>query len=229
MTHPLKLVDKMSKYEMDPDGIVEDTERTTFCPQTDEQTDGRKDGQGETSIPVFNFVERGYNKLFIIYHGQFPPEYNARQNTPPPPPPPIISNLAYKERAGLSFVRSSQSPVNSLHKGQWGGALMFSLICVWINGWVNNPEAGDLRCYRAHYDVTVMLGYAITINTLRLRQNGYHFADDFFKCIFLNVNFWISNNMSLKCVTQSQIDNISSFVQPIRRQAITWTNDGFDW
>ena len=26
----------------------------------------------------------------------------------------------------------------------------------WINGWVNNPEAGDLRCHHAHYDVTVM-------------------------------------------------------------------------
>ena len=33
---------------------------------------------------------------------------------------------------------------------------MFSLICVWINSWVNNREAGDLRRYRAHYDVTVM-------------------------------------------------------------------------
>ena len=32
----------------------------------------------------------------------------------------------------------------------------FSLICVWINGWVSNCEAGDLRRYRAHYDVTVM-------------------------------------------------------------------------
>ena len=46
-----------------------------------------------------------------------------------------------------------RSPVNSPHKGQWRGALMFSLICVWINGWVNNREAGDLRRYRAHYDV----------------------------------------------------------------------------
>ena len=55
------------------------------------------------------------------------------------------------------FVRGIQrSPVNSPHKGQWRGALMFSLICVWINGWVNNREAGDLRCYRAHYDVIVM-------------------------------------------------------------------------
>ena len=33
---------------------------------------------------------------------------------------------------------------------------MFSLICVWINGWVNNSEAGDLRRHRGHYDVTVM-------------------------------------------------------------------------
>ena len=47
-------------------------------------------------------------------------------------------------------------PVNSPHKGQWRGALMFSLLCVWINGWVNNREAGDLRRYRAHYDVTLM-------------------------------------------------------------------------
>ena len=29
-------------------------------------------------------------------------------------------------------------PVHSTHKGQWRGALMFSLICAWINGWVNN-------------------------------------------------------------------------------------------
>ena len=41
-----------------------------------------------------------------------------------------------------------RSPVNSQHKGHWRGALMFSLICVWINGWVNNREAGDLRRYR---------------------------------------------------------------------------------
>ena len=55
------------------------------------------------------------------------------------------------------FVRGiHRSPVNSPHKGQWRGALMFSLICVWINGWVNNREAGDFSRYRAHYDVTVM-------------------------------------------------------------------------
>ena len=41
-------------------------------------------------------------------------------------------------------------------KGQWRGALMFTLICTRINGWVNNREAGDLRRHRTHYDVIVM-------------------------------------------------------------------------
>ena len=46
--------------------------------------------------------------------------------------------------------------VNSPHKGQWRGALMFSRICAWINGWVNIREAGNLRRHRAHCYVTVM-------------------------------------------------------------------------
>ena len=50
-----------------------------------------------------------------------------------------------------------QSPVNSLHKGQWCRALIFTLICTWINSWVNNRKAGDLRCHHAHYDITVMI------------------------------------------------------------------------
>ena len=49
-----------------------------------------------------------------------------------------------------------RSPVNSLHKGQWRGALMFSLICARINGWVINGDAGDLRRHQAHYGVIVM-------------------------------------------------------------------------
>ena len=42
------------------------------------------------------------------------------------------------------------------HKGQWRGALMFSLICAWTNGWVDNWNAGGFRRRCAHYDVTVM-------------------------------------------------------------------------
>ena len=50
-----------------------------------------------------------------------------------------------------------RSPMNSPHKGQWRGALMFSLICVWIKSWVNNRKTGDLRRYRAHHGVIVMI------------------------------------------------------------------------
>ena len=54
-------------------------------------------------------------------------------------------------------------PVNSLRKSQWRRAWMFSLICAWINGWVNNSEAGDLRRHRAHYDVIVMFFFVVAI------------------------------------------------------------------
>ena len=55
------------------------------------------------------------------------------------------------------FVRGiHRSPMNSPHKGQWRGALMFSLICARINSWVNNSEAGDLRRHQTHCDVIVM-------------------------------------------------------------------------
>ena len=50
-----------------------------------------------------------------------------------------------------------RSLVNSPHKGQWHGALMFSFICTWINAHVNNREAGDLRHHCVHYDIIVML------------------------------------------------------------------------
>ena len=46
-----------------------------------------------------------------------------------------------------------------LTKGQWRGALIFSLICAWINRWANNWDAGDLGRHRAHYDVNVMERY----------------------------------------------------------------------
>ena len=52
------------------------------------------------------------------------------------------------------FVRGT--PMNSPHKGQWRGALVFSLSSAWTNGWVNNRDEGDLRCHCAHYDVTVI-------------------------------------------------------------------------
>ena len=54
------------------------------------------------------------------------------------------------------------------HKDQRRGALQFSLICAWINGWANNRDVGDLRRHRAHYDVTVIYTTRADI--------GHHYA-----------------------------------------------------
>ena len=55
------------------------------------------------------------------------------------------------------FVRGIHRwPVDSPHKGQWRGALMFSLIYARTNDSANNLDIGDLRRYRTHYDVNVM-------------------------------------------------------------------------
>ena len=70
---------------------------------------------------------------------------------------------------------NSPVPKEFPHKGQWRGALMFSLICVWINDWVNIREAGDLRRYCTHYDVIVMSVY-----NDKMANNGcclHHYTD----------------------------------------------------
>ena len=51
------------------------------------------------------------------------------------------------------------------------------------------------------------------INTLRPRPNGRRFADDIFKCIYLNENVWISIKNSLTFVPEGPINNISASVQ----------------
>ena len=88
------------------------------------------------------------------------------------------------------FVREiHQSPVNTPHKGQWHGALMFSLICTWINGWVKKREAGDLRRHRTLYDVTVMKCVALVT-----QANKYVMQRKFIKSI-LRLNSHTHNSM----------------------------------
>ena len=52
----------------------------------------------------------------------------------------------------------------------------------------------------------------VDVNTLRPRQNGRHFADDIFKCIFLNENVWIPIKISLKFIPKGPIKNIPALV-----------------
>ena len=60
--------------------------------------------------------------------------------------------------SALLALCAGNSPVNGEFPSQRPVTRSFdvSLICAWINAWVNNREAGDLRRHCAHYDVTVM-------------------------------------------------------------------------
>ena len=60
-----------------------------------------------------------------------------------------------------------------------------------------------------------------SLNTLRPWQNGRHFADDMFKCIFLNVNVWIPIEISLTFVPKGSINNI-----PALFQIMVWRRPG---
>ena len=89
----------------------------------------------------------------------------------------------------------SPVPVNSPHKGQWRGAFMFYLTCVWINGWVNNREADDLRRHCGHCDVNVMFcSYTIClIMDWYTSIFSYHLAKAIHAKINIDeINGWIS-------------------------------------
>ena len=96
------------------------------------------------------------------------------------------------------FVRGiHRAPVNSPHKGQWRGALMFSLICTWINAWVNNREAGDLRCHHAHNDVIVM--YLTLMGDLwgiKLSPNSDNKVNFHFGRVNCDINWCIIKSMA---------------------------------
>ena len=59
------------------------------------------------------------------------------------------------------------------------------------------------------------------LNTLRPRQNGRHFADDMFECIFLNENVCILIEISLKFVPKGSINN-----NPALFQIMAWRRPG---
>ena len=99
-----------------------------------------------------------------------------------------------------------------------------SFICVWINGWATNREAGDLRCHRAHYNVTVMAWHHLVDAVAKLTKVtfcvlrktiliiGYHLLTDFTNneaspsgCSFIvkfgkiNPSFFFHSSLVLAC------------------------------
>ena len=115
---------------------------------------------------------------------------------------------------------NSPVPVNSPHKDQRRRALMFTLICARINGWVNNREAGDFRCHSTHSDVTVMysrVDHGLIVQQTALRDNEKHFRlfEEKSMPVYLSGLVWGPDGVSLQMVTvQSNACGISfSFFQ----------------
>ena len=101
-----------------------------------------------------------------------------------------------KTFSALLVICAGDSPVPGEFpaQSQWRGALMFSLICVWTNGSVNNREAGGLRRHRAHYDVIVMVA-SISYTATATTATQYH-----------------SDNTYLSISNHTQHSNISIFM-----------------
>ena len=94
-----------------------------------------------------------------------------------------------------------------------------TLLCKWLwrcttteleNSYFWTMTSVNLECTPAWFATTLV---GNRFNTLRPRQNGRHFSDDIFKCIFVNENVWISIEISLKFVPKSPINNIPASVQ----------------
>ena len=130
---------------------------------------------------------------------------NGRYSTESIPPVLINQRRAWWRHqmetfSALLALCAGNSPVTSEfpHKGQWSGALMFSLIHAWINGWVNNREAGDLRCHRAHYDVAVMKFHGIKTHCTD------HFTTEYFSASTRIVHRFEGIALSLNAVTEQR-------------------------
>ena len=97
------------------------------------------------------------------------------------------------------------------------------MTCTWANVDPNlsshTVSLGKNELTELHYHDNTWASWHFKIlapllfNSLRLRQNGRHFADDIFNCIFSNENVWIPIKISLKFVPKDPINNIPALVQ----------------
>ena len=147
----------------------------------------------------------------------------------------------HQSSASLAFVQGiHRRPVNSPHKGpvMWK-VFPFDDVIMW-HSFVLSAEIWKMLHHTSWYvlctpaathsvgschlwlpctDSKALKG--LTLNTLRLRQNGRRFADGNFKCIFLNENIWISIKISLNYVPKGPINII-----PTMGQIMAWCRLG---
>ena len=110
----------------------------------------------------------------------------------------------------LSYLHHGESYTGKMAYLYWISPQLLNIISLtqwsmshwWHTCWGNCT--GTLSFYLSHFN---------SFNTLGPRQNRRHFADDIFKCIFLNENVWISIKISLNFIPKGPINNIPTLVQ----------------
>ena len=85
--------------------------------------------------------------------------------------------------------------------------LMIFCICILLGISATNSVA-MITSFKVKQHETFLRKTNGMLNSLRPRQNGCHFTDDIFKCIFLNEDEWIALKISLKFVAKIRINNI---------------------
>ena len=122
----------------------------------------------------------------------------------------IMYFIHFYPRFVCPFLSQHLSPAIHLHQGIWAWSSIADLSEIIIN-----PHLAESQMpLTPSLDDESLWNFArsMAVTTLRLRQNGCHFADNILKCIFLNENVWIPSEISLKFVPKGPIDNIPTFV-----------------
>ena len=146
--------------------------------------DGWTDGRSETNIPPNNFVVWGVE---LQEHGLLT-AYHVH---------------IWQVLPQHCFSESCQTSICGIGFNWYVCKIgKKSLIKIWMN-----------KDFMTNALVYLEPTLACPFNTLRVRQNGLHFADDYFKCIFLNKNVLILIEISLKFVTNGIINNTLALVQ----------------
>ena len=83
----------------------------------------------------------------------------------------------------------------------------------WIQTWLNHFHSDTLHFESCQLLLSIVQKKHSVHYHIEAETNGSHFADDIFKCIFLNENVWILIKISLKFVPEGPINNIPAMVQ----------------
>ena len=117
----------------------------------------------------------------------------------------------------MTALLSSINPIQTSYQQQTStNSLMVKLQSSWYSSEILRFDKHMRKLVSVHFYSFLHTSKSLMtpLNTLRLRQNGRHFADDNFKhIIFLNENVRISIKISLKFVPKDPINNIPALVQ----------------